>query len=83
MQNATSVPPDNSVTELPAYWKESVSDVADGPLPFSSLEIGKLKAPAVRSTDTDADALRCRPTLHGTARRHPSPSTRKHSKTGI
>ena len=58
MQNATSVPPDKSVTKLPAYWKESVSAVADGPLPFASLAIGKLKAPAVGSTDTDADALR-------------------------
>ena len=46
MQNATSVPPDKSVTEFPVYWNKSVSAVADGSLPFASLAIGKFKAPA-------------------------------------
>ena len=41
-QIANSVRCQRTRLRVPAYGKERVSAVADGPLPFASLEIGKL-----------------------------------------
>ena len=58
MQKIPSVPPDKSVTDVPAYWKGGGANVDGKHLSLSNLGIGKQQAPSVGSSEALADITR-------------------------